>query len=360
MRVMPAGGNSVPLAYHDLSNQPEKEAKTRYEMLQDASHKQAFDLGKPPQLRILLARMPQKPSALPCYMLCITMHHASMDGWSFGVVFKDLPALYNAIQAGQKLKSAMPALPAQYSDFAKWHLAWERTPQAAAELTWWKETLQGVPHLLQLPLDHPRPEILSHRGNICGQPVPEIVAHKLESLIKDTGSSVVAVTLTAYKLMLHIFSGASDLLVGIPQSTREPGTQDLIGYFLNTVPVRSKINGTLTLRDLIVQETKALRATMAHSLLPWATIVEAMNVPRSTSYDPLVQYMLTFDDEGKIYNRIKHAISALIISSIYLNNAAVKKEYSYLSLINHHNLIHLPLVKFFLSLHRVVPSHGVG
>lgn len=299
MRVMPPGGNSVPLAYHDLSNMSERDATASYEALQDASHKQAFDLGTPPQLRILLAQMPQKSGSVPRYMLCITMHHASMDGWSFGVVFKDLPALYKAVQAGQRVEDALPALPAQYSDFAKWHLAWEQSPQAAAELKWWKETLQGVPHLLQLPLDHPRPEVLSHRGNICGQPVPDAVAHSLEKLIKDSGSSVVAVTLTAYKLMLHIFSGASDLLVGIPQSTREPRTEDLIGYFLNTVPVRSKIDGTLTLKDLIVQETKALRATMAHSLLPWASIVEAMGVPRSTSYDPLVQYMLTFDDEGK-------------------------------------------------------------
>jgi hypothetical protein len=299
MRVVPRAGKAVSLAYHDLRGLSNDEAAVAYETLQDAAHKAPFDLGVSPMLRVTLARMPQPPGHPARYFMCITMHHASMDGWSFGVVFKDLPALYNALQASRPAAPALAPLTAQYSDFAKWHLLWEKSAQAKADLDWWKANLNGCPYLLQLPLDRPRPEVLSHKGDICGAPVPAAVAHKLERLMKETCSSVVSITLAAYKVMLHTYSGASDLVVGIPQSTREPGTQDLIGYFLNTVPVRSKMHSELTLRDLITQETRALRATAAHSLLPFASIVEALNVPRTTSHDPLVQYMLTFDDEGE-------------------------------------------------------------
>jgi hypothetical protein len=223
-----------------------------------------------------------------------------MDGWSYGVLFKDLPAIYTAIESGNPVDAAVPPLPVQFSDFAKWHLDWVETSAAEQELEWWKRKLEGASTLLQLPLDFPRPEILSHRGDIFGLPVSPKTSQALELLMTQTGTSVVALTLTAYKLMLHTFSGMSDIIVGIPQSTREPGTDNLIGYFLNTVPVRSQIDPAMTLRELLMNEAQQLRATSAHRYLPFANIVEALNIPRSSSHDPLVQYMLTFDDIGKM------------------------------------------------------------
>eukprot|EP00775_Hariotina_reticulata_P001360 gene1360-1701_t len=228
-------------------------------------------------------------------------HRAGViDGISVGklaVAFQDAYAhLLAATEAGQQLQrpgDALPPLPLQYGDYAAWQAGFLATAAAKKQLKWWCDTLSGAPELLTLPLDRPRPQVRSYHGDIYGVFLPPALSQDVEQLMARCGATLVNVSLTAYRLMLALYAGQSDLVVAVPQSTREPGTEDLIGYFLNP----NKVDPSATPRQLLKAEQAAMQEAISHSGVPFHEIVQALGVSRSSAYNPLIQASLTFDDD---------------------------------------------------------------
>ena len=247
--------------------------------------KQPFDLARPPLLRALVVRRGPE-----LHDLIIVLHHSVMDGWSMDIVGREVNELYNA--ALGKRPSTLVPLPLQYSDFAAWQRDWLASEAAKEQIEFWKETLAGVPELLQLPLDKLRPPQPSFVGDLLEWQLPEELVAGIYGLMRSSGVTLFSVMLTAYKVLLARYSAGEDIVVGSTFATRPPGTEPIVGYFLNLLPIRSQVESTSTFAQLIAAEQAAVRAAMANSDVPFQTIVEELQVPRSKAYNPLVQVRL--------------------------------------------------------------------
>ncbi|HVH13983.1 MAG TPA: amino acid adenylation domain-containing protein, partial [Longimicrobium sp.] len=210
-----------------------------------------FHLAAGPLFRATLLRVAADDHAL---LLCL--HHAVCDGWSVGVLFRELSVLYEAYGSGAE--SPLPPLPVQYADFA----AWQRTHLAGAaledQLAWWKSRLAGLPTLLELPTDHPRPAVQSYRGAHELVAFSAEVVAKLEALARAEGASLFMVLLGAFQLLLGRYAGTHDVVVGSPVAGRtRRETEGLIGFFVNTLVLRTDLGGDPGFRALLgrVRET---------------------------------------------------------------------------------------------------------
>jgi hypothetical protein len=229
-RIRVFDGVKVPLEIEDISHLPQDQLLPALHQMAIGLQATPFDLTQPPLMRALVAKM--GTVAQPLYGVFVMMHHVVMDGWSMQVLSKELSALYADFAFGRP--SSLPALGCQYSDFTAWQLEYLQGPQAQAQRDWWVGNLSGVPELLQLPLDFPRPAKQSGAGALHKAVVPLDVSTQLDALSKKLHCSLFHVLLAAFKVCLAMYSGQTDLVIGSTFASRPAQTQDLMGYFLNS------------------------------------------------------------------------------------------------------------------------------
>jgi len=245
-----------------------------------------FDLARDLPLRIGLIRIGPEER-----VICIIVHHIACDGLSRGVLFDELTALYSAYLEGRP--SPLPELPVQYGDYAEWQQRWLSGENLRKELDFWRAELAGTDLLLDLPLDHPRPDVLTFDGRRVDFAVPLQVSEALKGLGRQERATIFMVIHAAAGCFLYGLTGQEDFLVGSPVSDRRwPETEKLIGFFINTVVLRLRLSGDPSFREVVRRSRATLVNCYAHQDFPFERVVQAVRPKRVSNRNPLFQVNL--------------------------------------------------------------------
>ncbi|MCX5401661.1 non-ribosomal peptide synthetase [Streptomyces sp. NBC_00102] len=258
-----------------------------------------FDLAGDPSVRAWLLQ--QGPES---HQLVLVLHHVVADGWSLAPLVRDLGAAYRARAEGTGTPD-WPALPVQYADYTLWQrglLGDESDPEslAAIQLAHWREALRGAPDLLDLPLDRPRPAVAGHRGDAVPFALPAAEHAALVRLARAAGCTPFMVLQAALAVALHAHGAGTDIPLGTAAAGRsDEALGDLVGFFVNTVVLRTDLSGDPTFRELLERVREFDIAAFSHGDLPFERIVEAVNPERSGGHHPLFQTMLVLQNQDR-------------------------------------------------------------
>ncbi|MEW5928487.1 MAG: amino acid adenylation domain-containing protein, partial [Gemmatimonadota bacterium] len=282
----------VPLPVLDFSGLAGE--SRRAEALRRAGEegRRPFDLSRGPLLRLALARLADEE-----WLLCFTMHHVVSDGWSIGVLVREIAALYGACSRG--LESPLPELEVQYADYAAWQR--ERLTGEVLEehLRFWREHLAGAPPLLELPTDHPRRGGLGATATGRGFTLSAETARALRGLGRREGATLFMTLLAGWQTLLARYSGQDDVVVGTPIANRPRAeVEGLIGVFVNTLALRADLRGDPAFRELLGRQREAMLGAFAHQDLPFERLVEELAPERSLAHNPLFQVMFVLQNLG--------------------------------------------------------------
>jgi amino acid adenylation domain-containing protein len=270
----------------DLSALPELEREGELTQLGATMARDAFDLSKGPLLRACLARL-----AADEHVLFLTMHHIISDGWSMGVLIRELAVLYEALSEGKP--SPLPELPIQYADFAVWQREWLQSENLEAHLSYWKQQLGGDLPVLELATDFPRPSVRTHRGARRSLALPATLTESLKAMSLQEGVTLYMTLLAAFQTLLYKYTGQTDMVVGTPIAGRNrTEIEGLIGLFINTLVMRTDLSGNPTFRELLARAQEVALGAYAHQELPFEQIVQEFQLERGLSQNPLFQVML--------------------------------------------------------------------
>ncbi len=271
---------AAPAAGHELRRRLTQEAE------------RPFDLARGPLFRALLLRLAQRR-----HVLFWNLHHIVSDGWSTGVLRRELVAHYEAFRdAGPEAGPALPELPVQYGDFAVWQRRQLRRERLAPSLVYWRRQLADLAEL-RLPTDRPRPAQQSFRGAAAALALPAAVAGELRRLGRGAGGSLFMTLLAGFWTLLHQVCGQRDLVVGSPIAGRgQPALEDLVGFFVNTLVLRGRLPRGTTFRDLSGEAREVALAAYAHQHLPFEKLVEALAPHRDLGRHPLFQVLLALQN----------------------------------------------------------------
>jgi amino acid adenylation domain-containing protein len=283
----------VPLPRTDLSSLPVAVRAKELARRVRAEAALPFDLGRGPLLRARLAILAPDEHAL-----ALTLHHSVFDGSSQRILTRDLAAFYEAAISG--LEPRLPDLPVQYSDFA----AWQRNRLQGAELesllSWWRRELAGVPTILELPADRPRPPVQTFRGAWEWLAIPAGLAGRITALGRREGATTFMTLLAAFQVLLHRFAGQDDLLVGSPVANRpHPELEDLIGYFVETLLLRGRFAGAETFPQRLARVRETVLGAFSHQDLPFGQLAADLQMERDPSRNPLFQVMFALDQDAE-------------------------------------------------------------
>jgi amino acid adenylation domain-containing protein len=287
-RISADGG--VRLEREDLSalstEELEREMLARVQRLGQCR----FRLDEGPLLRAVLLRM-----GADDHVLVLVVHHIVSDGWSLTVLFRELAAVYGAHLRGEASPLPPPAL--QYADWAAWQRTHLSGGRLQALLGWWRERLAGAPALLDLPTDRPRPPSGVHPAGAHRFRLPAATAQALRALARDAGATPFMALLAVFYATLARWSGQHDLVVGTPVGNRSRvETEDVIGFFLNTLPLRVDLSGDPSFREALARVREAASEAFAHQEFPFEKLVEALQPERSLSHNPVFQAMFVLQN----------------------------------------------------------------
>ncbi|HEY1270474.1 MAG TPA: condensation domain-containing protein, partial [Terriglobales bacterium] len=278
------------LAVSDLGGLQPRERESEAQRLASEEAHRPFDLSRGPLLRASLVRLGGEE-----HLLFLNLHHVVSDRWSIGILSQELAALYEAYRSNQS--PALPDLPVQYADFAVWQRQWLKGAVLEEQLAYWKSQLAGAPAMLELATDRPRPAVQSFRGGMLSHQLSVALSEQLEGLSRREGATLFMTMMAAFQLLLARYSGREDIVVGTPIAARNHAEiESLIGFFVNTLPLRADLSGNPTFRELLQQVRERSLGAYAHQELPFERLVEELRLERSLSHNPLVQVSFAFQN----------------------------------------------------------------
>ncbi|WNG47516.1 amino acid adenylation domain-containing protein [Archangium minus] len=270
----------------DLTGLPRERREEEALRLAAEEARRPFELTRGPLLRTTLLRLSPEE-----HILLLTMHHIVSDGWSMDVLIRDVGVFYEAFSAGTR--PVLPELPLQYADFARQQQLEREGPALRRQLDYWKARLTGAPEVLELPTDRPRPAVQTFRGTTLPVELPAALVEELKALGRREGATLYMVLLAAFQTLLHRYSGQDDVCVGSPSAGRgRAELESLIGFFLNTLVLRTDLSGNPTFRELLGRVREAAMGAFDNQDVPFEKLVEELQPRRSLSYTPLFQVML--------------------------------------------------------------------
>jgi amino acid adenylation domain-containing protein len=269
--------------FSDLTSLVMEERGREAERLMAAAAESSFDLTKGPLFRAELLRINMGE-----HVLLLTAHHSVIDAWSMGVFWREFSSLYCALRAGKS--SPLPELPVQYADFAAWQRKRLEGPEGAYHLAFWKKQLDGCQQSLELPADGPRITMRAQQSGRKTLHTTQAVCDALNSLSRREGVSLFMVLLAAFNVLLYRLSGQDDILVGTPIAGRDRAEfEAMIGFFINTVVIRTRMKGEASFRDLLGEVRDTVLNAYSHQDMPFEELVDALNVKRDLGQSPLFQ-----------------------------------------------------------------------
>ncbi len=276
----------------DLAEWPaeDREAEARRRLA--AAARRPFDLACGPLMRALLVRLAPED-----HLLLLTLHHIISDAWSMGVLVRELTTLYTAFCDARP--SPLPPLPIQYADFACWQRGWLQGEVLEAQLDYWRRQLAGASVLLELPTDRARPAVERFQGAKHGFELPASLLAAIHHLARREESTPFMLLLAGFQVLLHRYTAQDDLSVGTPIANRDLlATENVIGFFTNTLVIRSDLGGDTAFRGLLSRVRKTTLEAYEHQALPFDRLVEELQPARSLSHTPLFQAMLVWQKTG--------------------------------------------------------------
>ncbi len=287
-RIHPAAG--IPLPLVDLAGLPEPVREPEAYRLARDEARLPFDLERAPFLRATLLRLGARD-----HLALSTMHHIASDGWSSGVLAREVGLLYQAFSAGRP--SPLPELPIQYADHAAWQRRWLSGQVLDAQMDHWRQRLAGAPPVLDLPTDRSRPPVRSPRGAVRSAALGAGPSRALLALGRREGATLFMTVLAGFAALLGRVTGSEDLSLGTPVAGRtRVETEGLIGLFINTLVLRTDLTGDPTFRDLLGRARKRALDAHAHQDLPFEKLVEELAPERNLSHTPLFQVMFVLQN----------------------------------------------------------------
>ncbi|HVG09973.1 MAG TPA: amino acid adenylation domain-containing protein [Thermoanaerobaculia bacterium] len=284
-RIAPPADLVLPLA--DLSALPSARREEEARRVTEAEAREPFDLATGPLWRTRLLRLEKEE-----HRLLLTFHHIIVDAWSIDILERELSVLYPAFS--QELPSPLPEPALQYADFAVWQRRQLTDQLIAPQLDYWRRQLAGIPPVLDLPADRPRPPRPNFRGAARYLPLPQEVAMQTKELGRREGSTLFMTALAAFAALVGRYTGRTDVVLGSPAANRHtPGTEGLFGFFVGVLPFRLDLSGDPTFRELLRRSREAALGAYAHPDVPFERLVDELDLARDKSRTPLVQVMLS-------------------------------------------------------------------
>jgi amino acid adenylation domain-containing protein/thioester reductase-like protein len=283
--VAPARPLAIPAV--DLGSLPEPRRRPTALRLIAAAALRPFDLAAGPLLRPLLVRLgPELHVAL------LALHHIVADGWSMGILVRELREIYAATLTGRA--PALAPLRVQYADFAAWQRQWLAGPVLARQIAWWREQLAGAPALLDLPLDRPRPPLQTLRAGLLPVTLAAELSRGIAALGRARGATPFMVLLAAFAALLSRFSGQDDVVVGTPVANRNrTPIEGLIGFFVNTLALRVKLPAEASFDEHLGRVREVALGGYAHQDVPFEKLILELQPQRSLAHSALFQAMLS-------------------------------------------------------------------
>ncbi|MDQ9638841.1 non-ribosomal peptide synthetase, partial [Serratia marcescens] len=284
--ILPA--DALPLTVHDLRGRQDAQSQAR--QLAQRLTEAPFDLTQGLLVRAALIRLADEE-----HLFLLTCHHIISDGWSTGILLRELGALYGALRRGDA--DPLPPLTLQYADYAAWQRRYLTPERLAAQAQYWRETLSDAPALLTLPTDRPRPTVQSFSGGEVPIAIDAELTQALRQFSRQHGGTLFMTVLAAWSLVLARMAGQQELVIGTPEANRgRLETESLVGFFVSTLALRIDLRDDPDLPTLIARIRHAVLAARENRDLPFEQVVELVNPPRHLGYTPLFQVMLAWQD----------------------------------------------------------------
>ncbi|MGF1937144.1 MAG: amino acid adenylation domain-containing protein [Nostoc sp. ChiQUE02] len=281
---------ALNLPIHDLQGLSAEEQTAHIREMAKSIASQPFDLAVGPLIEFTLLQLSEQE-----YVLLLKMHHIIYDGWSLSIFFGELSQLYTAFAQG--LPSPLPELPIQYADFAFWQRQWLTGEVLDRQLNYWQKQLAGVPPVLELPSDRPRPPVQSFQGAVESFLLDSDLTQRLKQLSQESETTLFMTLLAAFLVLLSRYSGQLDIVVGSPIANRNSkSVEQLMGFFANTLALRGNLSGNPSFADFLAQVRQTTLSAYAHQDLPFEMLVEKLQPDRDLSRNPLVQVLFSLQN----------------------------------------------------------------
>ncbi|WP_275761271.1 non-ribosomal peptide synthetase [Ralstonia pseudosolanacearum] len=311
-RVAPA---DVGLTLDCVDLSAEEASEHQLGLLAEAEARAPFDLEQGPLIRGRLVKLGEQE-----HVLLITMHHIVSDGWSQGVLARELGSLYEAYRAGNA--DPLPALPIQYADYAVWQRRWLEGGELQRQGSYWEQALAGAPTLLSLPTDRARPAQQDYAGGSVEVVFDETLSAGLRKLSQRHGTTLFMTVLAGWSALLSRLSGQDDVVVGSPVANRTRSeVEGLIGFFVNTLALRVEVSGA-TVSALLERVKSRVLEAQAHQDLPFEQVVERVRPVRSLSHSPVFQAALSWLNTEAVGLSLE--LEGLTIEGVDAGQAAAK------------------------------------
>jgi amino acid adenylation domain-containing protein len=283
--------SKLPLPAFDLSHLEREARETVDAQMAKTALEQPFDLETGPLVRLALVRHSKHEHSVLC-----VLHHIASDGWSRGILVREVSALYQAFSRGEP--SPLPELKVQYGDFAVWQRERLQGEALERELNFWKEELAGAPPLLDLPTDRPRPLVQTYRGTAEPFTLSPEIAQQLKALSHKHGTTMFMLLLAAFQTLLHRYTNEDDIVVGTTIANRERSElEPLIGFFVNMLALRADCSGNPRFLELLNQVRETTLRAYAHQTAPFEKLVQELRPRRNAGYLPLFQAVFSFHNQ---------------------------------------------------------------
>jgi len=278
------------LSVVDLSDLPEAKQSAEIQQLAISELDRPFNLSQLPLLRVTLLQLKEAE-----YVLLFAMHHIVADGWSGGIIIRELAALYEAFSTGKP--SLLPALPLQYADFASWEQQRLRGAVLEEQLAYWTQQLADAPPILQLPCDRPRPAVQTHRGATITLKLGVELTQRLKQLSQQEGATLFMTLLAAFQVLLYRYTNQDDICVGTTLANRHSrDLESLVGFFVNTAVMRTDLSSNPSFREVLERVRRVALEAQERSDLPFNLLVEKLQPERNLSHTPLFQVMFVLEN----------------------------------------------------------------
>ncbi|HJT67992.1 MAG TPA: amino acid adenylation domain-containing protein, partial [Pyrinomonadaceae bacterium] len=281
---------AVKFTTFNLAHLSAQDRDAEIQRLGFAEAREPFDLERGPLLRVKVLRLSETE-----HIVFVTIHHIVSDGWSLGILLKELAALYQSSLS--QTRASLPELEFQYADYAVWQREWLQNDLLDRQLSYWQKQLQGIPAILDLPRDRPRPAVQTFNGARHTDQLSESLSEALKQLSRRENVTLFMLTLAAFQTLLHRYTGQEQIVVGTPIAGRTSAPlENLIGFFVNTLALKASIFPGLSFKDLLGQIRETALDAFANQDLPFEQLVEALQPERDLSRTPIFQVAFAFQN----------------------------------------------------------------